>query len=213
MNELKFGTLGETWINLVRLTLEAGVSLDKEGYECLGVNVSFPAANEGDPVIEAFGDPEMVVEMNRVFFTEAFNRLGHSYAKLMKGPDGRSDLKDIVDLLRAQPWSKRAVVTFCGSSDGKVPCINVVQFLVREQVLRTTYFSRGQDAYRKFYADGLCLGTMAQSVARDLGVRAGSVSGFISSSHIYHRDMPDIREFLARAPASLRSPGLEGVPS
>ena len=203
MNELKFGSLGETWINLVRLTIEAGVPLDQEGYECLGVGVSFPAVSEGDRVIARFGDPEMVGEMKRVFFTDAANKLGHSYASLMRGPFGRNDLRDVVDLLRAEPWSKRAVLTFCGAANGKVPCINVVQFLVRDELLHTTYFSRGQDAFNKFYADALCLGTMARSVAQDLGVTAGPVCGFIASSHVYHRDMPEIREFLARAPASL----------
>ena len=206
MNELKFGSLGETWINLVRLTTEAGDALDDEGYECLGVNVSFPAISLHDPVIQAFGDPKMVADMKQVFFTDTINGLGHSYARLMRGPGGRADLRDIIDLLRAEPWSKRAVVTLCGESDGKVPCINVVQFLVRDNRVQTIYFSRGQDVYRKFYADALCLGAMAQTVARGLDLPAGSLTASIASIHVYHRDMPAIREFLTRAPAVLRAP-------
>ena len=211
MNDLKFGSLGETWINLVRLTTEAGIPLDGEGYECLGVGVSFPATIERDRVIDRFGDPEMVAEMNRVFFAEAPNKLGHSYASLMRGPGGRGDLQDVIALLRANRWTKRAAVTFCGAADGKVPCINIVQFLVRDQAVQAMYFSRGQDAYRKFYADALCLAEMTQTVARGLELPAGRVTGFIASSHVYNRDLPAIREMLAQGRAFLRHPEPTGA--
>ena len=211
MNVLKFGSLGETWINLVRLTIEAGASLDKEGYECLEVSVSFPADNSGDPLIEQLGDAQMIAEMQQVFFTESLNPLGHSYARLMRGPAGRADLGDVIELLRAQRWSKRGVVSLCGTGDGKVPCINTVQFLVRGDTVQTIYFSRGQDAYRKFYADALCLGRMAQTVAEGLALPAGTITGFIASSHVYYRDLTAIRDLLARASAVLAGPAPAGV--
>ena len=208
MNELKFGSLGETWINLVRLTIEAGAPLDGEGYERLGVQVCFPASPAEDPIVERFGDASMVASMKQVFFTDTPNALGHSYAKLMRGPGGRGDLRDVVDLLRGNPWTKRATVTFCGEPNGKVPCINVVQFLVREGQVRTIYFSRGQDAYRKFYADALCLAAMGRRVAEGLDLAAGTVEGFIASSHVYYKDLPAAEQFLAESQGSLarRSP-------
>jgi thymidylate synthase len=39
---------------------------------------------------------------------------------------------------------------------------------------------------------------MARRVAEGLGVPAGTVSGFIGSSHVYHQDRPAIDDFLAR---------------
>jgi thymidylate synthase len=71
--------------------------------------------------------------------------------------------------------------------------------LVRNRALHTVYFSRGQDAFQKFYADGLCLGLMGQKVAEELGLRPGNVTGFIASSHVYDRDLPAIGRMLARA--------------
>ena len=114
----------------------------------------------------------------------------------MRGPGGRNDLKDVIALLRAEPWSKRAVLTLCGEGDGKVPCVNTVQFLLRD-TLRTIYFARGQDAFRKFYADALCLADMAATVAAGLGAATGSISGFIGSCHVYHADRPAIDRLLA----------------
>jgi thymidylate synthase len=200
MNELGFGSLGETWIHLVEMTVQNGSALTDEGLELLEAQVTFPAESQAqaDELIRQFGDARMIAEMDKVFFADKSNSLGHSYAKLMRGPSGRHDLEDVISLLRAEPASKRAVVTFCGLGEGKVPCINVVQFLVRDGGVRTIYFARGQDAFKKFYADALCLAKMARRVAEGLGLRAGIVSGFIGSSHVYHQDRPAIDDFLVR---------------
>ena len=210
MNVLEFGSLGETWFNLVQLTLESGSPMSDEGWELLGVTVAFPATAEADPVLEALGNPEMIAEMKKVFFTEGPNSLGHSYLNQMRGPAGRNDFDDVIALLRAEPWTKRAAVSLCGPPNGKVPCINAVQFLVRDRAVRTSYFARGQDAFQKFYADGLCLGLMAHKVARGLGLPAGKVVGFIASSHLYRRDLPAIREVLARGQTHLHGQSKTG---
>jgi hypothetical protein len=198
MNELSFGSLGETWIHLVQMTVKNGISVNGESLELMEVQVAFPARAEADELIRQFGDSEMIADMEKVFFADRANALGHCYANLMRGPGGRHDLEDIISLLLAEPASKRAVVTLCGLGDGKVPCVNVIQFLVRAGALRTIYFARGQDAFKKFYADALCLAKMAHRVAERLALPADTVSGFIGSSHVYHQDRPAIDDFLAR---------------
>lgn len=198
MNDLRFGSLGETWIKLVQMTVQTGISVDGESIELLGVQVGFPTEVEGDEVIWQWGDSRMIAEMNDVFFTDGTNGLGHNYAKLMRGPDGRHDFEDVISLLRTEPASKRAVVTLCGAGGGKVPCVNIIQFLIRAGALQTIYFARGQDAFKKFYADALCLVKIARRVADELGLPAGTVSGFIGSSHVYREDQPAIDDFLAR---------------
>ena len=195
-SRLKFGSLGQTWINLVELTVRTGTPLGDEGCEVLGVTVSFPAACEKDSILETFGDAQMMAEMAKVFFSEGSNALGHSYAHLVRGPGGRHDFEDVISLLREQPTTKRAMVTVCGEANFKVPCINTIQFLVRDGAVQTMYFARGQDVFKKFYADGVCLGRIAQIVAEKLALPTGWVTGFIGSSHVYHEDMPAIKQLL-----------------
>jgi thymidylate synthase len=153
----------------------------------------------------------MMTEMNKVFFSDEANSLGHNYSDLMRGPGGRNDLEDVIALLHASPSSKRAVVTLCGHGAGKVPCLNVIQFLVRGGALRTIYFARGQDVFKKFYADALCVVKMAQRVAEGLSLPAETVSGFIGSSHVYHEDRPAIDDFLERGNQLRLKGSLEGV--
>ena len=205
MNDLSFGSLGETWIHLVQTTVQSGTSVNGESLELMEVQVAFPPRSESDEFIRQFGDSRMIAEMERVFFADQSNALGHSYANLMRGPGGRHDLEDVISLLRAEPASKRAVVTLCGLGDGKVPCVNVIQFLVRAGALRTIYFARGQDAFKKFYADAHCLAMMARRVADGLGLSAETVSGFIGSSHVYHQDRPAIDDFLERGNRFLKN--------
>ena len=179
--------------------------MSDEGYECLGVQVRFPAQTADDPILQQFGDREMVANMQKVFFAEDPNPLGHSYARLVRGPDGRNDLQDIIDLLRSEPWSKRALLSLCGNGNGKVPCINAIQFLVRDGAVQAIYFARGQDAFRKFYADALCIASMVRKVAEGLELPSGNVTGFIGSCHVYHRDIPQIRKMLDGVPGNLNA--------
>jgi thymidylate synthase len=139
----------------------------------------------------------MMQEMQKVFFSEGPNSLGHSYAKVICGPGGRQDLQDVIDLLKREPATKRALITFASQPGGKVPCITALQFLIRDQALQLMYFARGQDVFRKFYADALCLGGIGYRVATVLSLPLGVVRGFIGSSHIYDRDMDLIHKTIA----------------
>ena len=204
MNE--FSSLGEAWLWLLRAIVREGSPMQEEGLELLCNNVTFPAVADRDPILEQFGDAAMVGEMKTVFFGAKVGRLGHSYARLMRGPEGRNDLEDIIALLRAEPWSKRAVLTLCGLEAGKVPCINAVQFLARGS-LNTIYFARGQDAFRKFYADALCIGDMARRVAAGVGLPTGTTTAFIGSCHCYHADRPAIDRVLRQAKPFARRAG------
>ncbi len=182
-----------------------------EGLELLGTKVAFPARTEADEILNRFADQRMIAEMKKVFFAEQPNSIGHSYAKLIRGPEGRHDFQDVIALLDKEPWTKRALVTLSCQPSSKVPCINAVQFLVRDAAVQTMYFARGQDAFRKFYADAICIATMSEKVATGLRLPSGRVEGFIGSSHIYHRDMPAIRETLASAKDGVAANPKEGA--
>jgi thymidylate synthase len=213
MKEIRYPTLGETWLALLREVFRAGELVGDETRELLNIAVTFETGEfEKDPLLAQFGAADCVAEMRKVFFSNEPNLFGHNYRDRLRGPEGRSDLSDVFELLRRSPWSKRAVVALVGSGDGGVPCINVIQFLRRREGLAATYFSRGQDVFQKFYADGACLFEMAQRVAAGVNIPLLFVSGFISSAHIYLNDLAEIRELLERVESSSCSTALhEGV--
>jgi len=180
-----------------------GRTVGVEIRELLNVCVVFTNGDPEDPLLARFGSKQYINEMRKVFFSVEENQFGHSYHSHYRGPEGRNDLDDVIELLRREPYSKRAVVTFVGAGDGKVPCINAIHFLLREEALNVTYFSRGQEIYRKFYADGACVFEMASRVAKELNVPLTHITGMISSAHIYLEDLPAVRSFLTDARAFL----------
>jgi thymidylate synthase len=212
MSEIRTTDLGQTWLALLRAVCRDGQAVGGETRELCNVCVAFEQAGSGDGRLARFVAQQPVEEMRRVFFSTEPNRFAHSYADKLRGPAGRNDLSDVIELLACEPLSKRAAVTLVGGGDGKVPCINVIHFLRRGQGLLVHYFARGQDIFRKFYADGTCVHEMGQRVAGALGVRVAQVAGMVSSAHVYLADLPEIQAMLAEVdglppPAGERADG------
>jgi thymidylate synthase len=201
MSEIRTTDLGQTWLALLRAVCRDGQDVGGETRELCGVCVAFEQAGSGDGRLARFIAGQPVEEMRRVFFSTGPNQFAHSYADKLRGPGGRSDLSDVVELLAREPLSKRAAVTLVGDGDGKVPCINVVHFLRRGDGLLVNYFARGQDIFRKFYADCTCVHEMGRRVADALGVGVTQVAGMVSSAHIYLADMPEVQAMLAEVDA------------
>jgi hypothetical protein len=201
MSEIRTTDLGQTWLALLRAVCRDGQGVGGETRELCNVCVAFERAGSGDGRLARFVAGQPVEEMRKVFFAAGPNQFAHSYADKLRGPAGRNDLSDVIELLSREPLSKRAAVMLVGSGDGKVPCINVIHFLRRGDGLLVHYFARGQDVFRKFYADGTCVYEMGQRVAGALGVGVTQVAGMISSAHVYLADVPEIQAMLAEVDA------------
>jgi thymidylate synthase len=195
--EIKKETIGQAWKELVTLTKNDGVQLADEGLEILDVNIKFKHDfNKEDAILKKYADKKMIENMQKVFFLNEENDLGHSYFDNMCSPYRNDYMTDIIRVLEEKRNSKRATLTLNSSGSGKVPCINVINFLIRDEKLNIYYFSRGQDAYKKFFADALVIATMQSNIAKKLSVNIGNITGYITSSHIYYSDMENINRFL-----------------
>lgn len=139
-------------------------------------------------------------EMKKVFFTEETNVFGHSYHNAVIGPKlGRqSAVDDIVSVLSKNGTTRKAVLTFVPYGDEKVPCINVIHFMLRDGMLEITYFSRGQDVFRKFPCDAMCIVEYGNQVAKRMDLKIAKISAVITSAHIYEKDMEAAKELIER---------------
>lgn len=205
MSDIQATDLGQAWFDLLHAVYRTGEPVGDGTRELRNVRVAFEECGCRDPRLARFAARQPVEEMRKVFFSSQANRFGHSYADKVRGPEGRRDLADAVDLLAREPWSKRAAVTLVGNGDGKVPCINTVHFLRREAGLFVSYFSRGQDVFKKFYADGVCIHEMGRRVGEPLGIPVALVTGMISSAHVYLADLPAIQGLLDEVEGTRRA--------
>ena len=188
--------LGDTWKNLLRRVMEHGDDSDREIREARTVTMDFTVVPSDITELAEYGLNETLSEMRKVFFTSEKNRFGHSYRTCWRGPFGKTDLSDVIDLLKEQPSTKRALLVFVDPTGKKVPCVNAIHFLIRHGRLDLSYFARGQDVYLKFCADAICVHDFGAMVAKALGIRIGTITGTISSAHIYRKDFEQVESII-----------------
>lgn len=189
-------TLTEAWMELLRQVMENGRDVDDEIREAMAVTTCFSTGSEDLSTLAQHGLEETVAEMRKVFFSAEPNRFGHSYRSFWRGPYGKTDLSDVIELLREQPSTKRALLTFVDPTGNRVPCLNMIHFLVRDQRLDIAYFARGQDIYLKFCSDALCVSEFGTQVADRIGLPLGICAGLISSAHVYCKDFARVEAIL-----------------
>lgn len=183
-----YATIGEAWMNALEDVYNSKDFVE-DYKEVLNFQTSFLHNVELDSIIA--GDDFVLAnteEMRKVFFTTEENIFGHSYYSTGKGPFGNSGMTDIIELLKENTTSKRAALSYPPYAHGKVPCINLIHFMIRDEQLVVHYYSRGQDMYRKFPCDAICIAEMAEEVSAALAVPIHSITATISSAHVYEQD-------------------------
>ncbi|MBA2851693.1 thymidylate synthase [Methanococcus maripaludis] len=102
--------------------------------------------------------------------------------------------------LKSQINSRRAVaITWSPKRDHyekHVPCMQYIQFLVRDGNMTMTVLFRSNDALLAFHANAIGLVTLGQMVADELGVTFNKYVHHSVSMHIYEeRDSDDLKKY------------------
>ncbi|MEO3974880.1 thymidylate synthase [Streptomyces sp. CAU 1734] len=138
---------------------------------------------------------------------------GTAYGRALFGGEGPGQWRTVVEELRRDPDSKRAVLQIFRGEELAVPanpdvsCTLGLQFLLREGALHTVGFMRANDAYRGMSSDVFSFTFLQEVMARELGARLGEYHHAVGSVHVYDTDAARAREVLAD-PASSAAPAL-----
>jgi thymidylate synthase len=103
---------------------------------------------------------------------------------------GINQIANVIDLLRARPNTRRAVIQLfdpadISSSHIEIPCTTTLQFLVRDGLLNLVATMRSNDAYIGLPHDVFCFTMMQEIVARSVGADVGTYRHFAGSLHLY----------------------------
>lgn len=138
-------------------------------------------------------------EMHKVFFSNEDNAFGHNYAEAVRTP--LSEVKNPVEavslLLKENESTRKAVFTFVPYAEKKIPCISTVQFLLRNKKLNIVYNSRGQDIFRKFPCDAMCIAEYGMRIAKQNDYELGTIYANIASAHVYDANIEEARQCIA----------------
>jgi thymidylate synthase len=108
---------------------------------------------------------------------------------------------NVLNLLKARPTSRRAVIQLFDASDlasphKDVPCTCTLQFLIREDRLLLFTAMRSNDAYIGPPHDVFAFTMLQELMARSLGIDVGPYRHAIGSLHLYESDRTAARAYL-----------------
>ena len=116
----------------------------------------------------------------------------YTYSERLQNYQGRNQLTDIVNRLKQDKGSNRAVaVTFNPFIDNErddIPCLQLIQALVRDGKLILSVYFRSNDLYGAFPSNMMFLTYLGMKIANELDVKFDYIDYHCSSLHIYETD-------------------------
>ena len=120
------------------------------------------------------------------------NSFIYTYSERLQNYQGRNQLIDIVERLKQDMGSNRAVaVTFNPFIDNEradIPCLQLIQALVRNNKLILSVYFRSNDLYGAFPSNMMFLTYLGMKIANELRVQFDYIDYHCSSLHIYETD-------------------------
>ena len=108
-------------------------------------------------------------------------------------------VKECIERLRENPFSKRCVMTLWSPEDINDPyafSFALCQLLIRNNKLIITSYFRGIDAYNAMPFNCLGIAKLQEEIANTLGVETGEFVIHIGSCHIYKSNTSEIKKYL-----------------
>lgn len=198
----RFDTCGQAWIAALRHVWRLG----EAGLEDGGPIVEAPpflfevsALSWEDPILREHGDHVVLVRRAQ----ERTRRTVHGrYGPRLHDLDGVDQLRWVVDLLRARPWTTSAWIslTLPGEPAEGLPCLTALSFRIRGYRLIMTATFRSQNVFGG-YLTYIPLRAVQVQVAEELGLPAGPLRVFVDVPHIRVADAERVAAVLAAVPA------------
>jgi hypothetical protein len=196
-------TVGECWLASIAHVLEYGRphhDEDVDLLEVLGLCVHVTRPHWRDPIIDEFGDPD-IVSRTLLKFSKGvcMPERPFTYGERIFNLGGIDQFEWMVDRLKAKRETKSATVCLLipGSRDRNQPCLTTVDAKIRSDRLELQFFFRSQNILGRQYANLLALARMQADLADRCSVMVGALQGYVASAHIYAFDLPVAKALLA----------------
>lgn len=218
--ELVLNDLREGYVSLVNVIAQAGKPVVSRGLatrEVTGVSLVFPnvlnpllpvgvgrgvnarlAAIEALQLISGIQRHDLIQVVTPGFESVLVDQANPDYGAY--GPRIIEQVGDCMDILHADPTTRRAVISIWNEKDlthhGDRPCTVFLQFLVRNNgfgpALELHTYMRSQDVWLGVPYDIFMFSQLQHTVAFILGYPAGQLVHHATSMHIYETDLSKV---------------------
>lgn len=124
-----------------------------------------------------------------------------AYGYIIFKKHGFDQLRKVIDLLRKDPTSRRAVINLNVPNERVIetkdePCTVSIQFLLRDNKVHCTVYMRSNDIWFGFPYDVVFFTELQRIVAMNLEAEIGIYTHLAGSLHMYDRDEEKIKEIV-----------------
>lgn len=120
-----------------------------------------------------------------------------AYGYLLMHKHGFNQIDKIIELLKKDPSSRRAVLNINVPNEKVIetkdePCTIALQFLIRDNALHCTAIMRSNDIWFGFPYDVAFFTELQKYIADNIGVNYGTYTHFATSLHLYDKDFDSV---------------------
>lgn len=126
----------------------------------------------------------------------------YTYHNRMVNYDGIDQIQFVIDELRRNPYSRRAVIAIrdvkVDISNNDPACMQHIQYFIRNNRLDCSVLFRSNDACKATFMNAFALIMLQKYIADELGCEVGSYTHRANSFHCYERDFDMLNGYVKR---------------
>ena len=194
MNYINRKTIGECWINSIKIVIQNGIEYFDEDVkikELIGLSIEITNPNTKDEIIAKFGDKYVIDKMLKKFSKGiVMNDRPFTYGECIYNKNGIDQFEWLVNRLKSKKETKSATIGLLteGNNEANLPCLTTIDLKIRNDKLHLQFFFRSQNIFGRQYANLLALAQLQSDLAMKCFVEIGTMKGYIASAHIYEYD-------------------------
>ncbi|MFA7244667.1 MAG: thymidylate synthase [Candidatus Magasanikbacteria bacterium] len=192
-------TIGEVWLEAVKYILKNGKEInyrETELLEVLNLQLIINEPNINDEIVEKHGDKDILEYMKKNFETDENVGFGYTYRQRFFDYHGLNQIENSLANLEKRENSMDAIFsTLIPKEDvTHVPCLAMLQYIVRDEILIITATFKSQDIGKKSYADYIEITKLFEPIKEKLGLQKMKIIANITSAHIYKDDIEKLKK-------------------
>ena len=194
------GTLGEVWISAMNIVMTKGEEIYDEDVrlrEVCNLYITINSISDDDIVLAKYADQDRIKLMKEKYATCGLvGDYKVDYGSRIYNNNGVNQLKWATDRICNKPETKSATITLHTPGEDKLPCLSLIDFKYRNDMLDMTVVYRSQNIFWSHPGNMLALSQMQQDVAAALGYKVGKINLVVISAHIYEKDFEKVETIL-----------------
>jgi thymidylate synthase len=150
-----------------------------------------------------------------VEFSDDGKNIPTNYGYRIRHFDGHDQLQLVIDQLKKDPATRRAVIHIHAAGDHirrYTPCINSLHFLIRNNALECQAFWRSENAFTLLPYNLFEFTMLQELIASELQIPVGCFVQTVTSLHYYLDDQEKIEEALEKLEQSLPPKPMVAMP-